>query len=117
MVGGQLGILGEHQGIDDVVQRLGDDRLDLFDVPAGAHARHLGPHAIHLIVVGPRHQEEELRITGLDTARRLSRPWSKKGRLNASVDDLAITVLSRSKNAAVRGGPSDSRSSALTIPG
>lgn len=38
------------------------------------------------------------------TARRLSRPWLKKGLLNASVLDLAITVLSRSKNAAVLAG-------------
>jgi hypothetical protein len=31
-------------------------------------------------------------------------PWSKNGLLNANVLDLAITVLSRSKNAAVRIG-------------
>src|SRR5919199_3622788 len=39
------------------------------------------------------------------TARRLIRPWSKNGLLNARVLDLAMTVLSRSKNAAVLAGP------------
>ena len=37
VVGDQVGGLGEHQWVDDVVQRLADDRLDLFDVPPGAH--------------------------------------------------------------------------------
>jgi hypothetical protein len=34
----------------------------------------------------------------------LIRPFRKKGLLNASVLDLAITVLSRSKKAAARSG-------------
>jgi len=38
----------------------------------------------------------------LSTARRLSSPWLKNGLLNASVLDLAMIVLSRSKKAAVR---------------
>ena len=45
----------------------------------------------------------------MSTACRLISPWSKKGLLKASVLDLAITVLSRSKNAAVRTGLPGSR--------
>ncbi|SHX10868.1 Uncharacterised protein [Mycobacteroides abscessus subsp. abscessus] len=66
VVGDQVGGFGEHQGVDDVVQRLGDDRLDLFDVPARAHVRQVGPHAVHLIVVGTGHQEQKLGIGGLE---------------------------------------------------
>ena len=48
------------------------------------------------------------------TARRLIKPFWKKGRLNASVLDLAMTVLSRSKNAATFGRASSGASSLTT---
>ena len=65
VVGDQFGGLGEDQRVDDVVQRFADDRLDLFDVPTGAHVGDIGAHAVHLVVVGARHQEQELRVGGL----------------------------------------------------
>jgi hypothetical protein len=52
VVGDQLGGFGEHQRVHDVVQRLADDRLHLFDVPTGAHVRDIRAHPIHLVVVG-----------------------------------------------------------------
>jgi hypothetical protein len=61
------------------------------------------------VPVGAGHRKQELRITGFEhrapVEQTLSRPWSKNGLLNARALDLPITVLSRSKNAAVRSGP------------
>ena len=66
VIGDQIGRLGEDQWVDDVVQRLADDRLDLFDVPPCAHIGDVIAHAVHLVVVGTRHQEEELGVGGLE---------------------------------------------------
>jgi len=69
VVGDEVGGLGEDQRGDDLVQGLLDRGLDLLDVPAGAHARHVRAHPVHLVVVGARHQEDELGVAGLqDTA-------------------------------------------------
>ncbi len=46
------------QRIDDVVQSLGDDGTNLFDVPAGAHRGDVGAHPVHLVVIGAGHQEK-----------------------------------------------------------
>ena len=66
VVGDQIGGLGEHQRIDDVVQGLADDRLDLLHVPARTHIGDVVAHAVHLVVVGTRHQEQELRVGRLE---------------------------------------------------
>ncbi len=62
VVGDQVGGLREDQRIDDLVQGLTDHRTHLFDVPAGAHVRQVGAHPIHLIVIGPGHEEQELGV-------------------------------------------------------
>jgi hypothetical protein len=62
VVGDELGGLSEHERVDDVVQRLADDRLDLLHIPARAHVGDVTAHAIHLLVVGTRHQEQKLGI-------------------------------------------------------
>lgn len=62
VIGDQIGGLGEHQGVDDVVQCLGHDRLHLFHIPARAHVGDVCAHPIHLVVVGAGQQEEELCI-------------------------------------------------------
>ena len=48
--------------------RLGDDAMNrwMLDVPPGAHVCHVGPHPVHLIVIGTRHQEQELCVGGLE---------------------------------------------------
>ncbi len=66
VVGDQLGGLGEDQRVDDVVQCLADDRLDLLDVPPGAHVGDVRAHPVHLVVVGARHQEQELGVGRLE---------------------------------------------------
>ena len=75
----RFGGLGEDQRVDDVVQRLVDDRLDLFDVPAGAHIGDVGPHPVHLVVVGARHQEEELGVAGLEHRPPIDQPLIEEG--------------------------------------
>src|SRR3954471_14277664 len=50
--------------VDQVVQRLGDDLLDLLDVPAAAECGEVLAHPLHLVVVGAPGEEDELRIGG-----------------------------------------------------
>ena len=66
VVGDQVGGLREHEWVDDVVQGLADDRLHLLDVPPRAHIGDIGPHSVHLVVIGTRHQEQELRVGRLE---------------------------------------------------
>jgi len=51
-----------HQGVDDVVQRVGHDLLDGLDVPPRAELRHELPQLLHLVVVGPADEVDELRV-------------------------------------------------------
>ncbi len=50
--------------VDEFVQRLGDDFPDLLYVPAPAERGEVLPHPLHLVVVGPAGQEDELGIGG-----------------------------------------------------
>ncbi len=50
--------------IDEVVQRLGDDLLDLPYVPAAAQRGQVRAHPLHLVVVGAAGEEDELGVRG-----------------------------------------------------
>jgi hypothetical protein len=50
--------------VDQVVQGLGDDLLDLLDVPAAAERGQVLAHPLHLVVVGAAGEEDELGIGG-----------------------------------------------------
>ena len=67
LVGGdEVRGFAEHQRRHDVMQRFVDDRLDLGDVPTGAHIGHVGTHPVHLVMIGTGEQVDELGVAGLE---------------------------------------------------
>ncbi len=50
--------------VDEVVQGLGDDLLDLLDVPAADERREVLPRALHLVMVHTADAEDELGVCG-----------------------------------------------------
>lgn len=105
MRGDQVGGLGEHQRGDDVVQRLVDDRLDLFDVPAGAHVGHVRPHPIHLVMIGTGEQIDELRVAGLEHRAPVEQALSEKRfaeRQRAGLGDDRLVQVEEGRRAGVR---------------
>ena len=78
--------------------------LTVCDVPAGAQLRHELPHLLHLVVVGAADEVDELGVRRAQHRAAGDQAAGLERRLNASVLDLAMIVLSRSKNAAVGRG-------------
>ena len=103
----QVGRLGKHQRRDDVVQGFVDDRLDLLDVPAGAHVGQVNAHPLHLVVVGAGEQEQELGVARFEDGPTVDQTLREEGfaeRQRAGFGDDRLVEIEEGGRARSRTG-------------